>query len=162
MSAADLATRLQAGLAELGLELTPAQQTQLLDYLALIQKWNKVYNLTAVRDLDEMFRLHLLDSLAAVGPLRRHAAGRPLRLLDVGSGGGLPGVVFAICCPELTVDCVDTVGKKAAFIQQVAAELRKNIDQTVASLLSQLDVNVREIVRDAVAEKLRHPRDPSA
>ncbi len=124
MSAAHLATRLQAGLADLGLELTEAQQSLLLDYLALIQKWNKVYNLTAVRDPDEMFSLHLLDSLATVGPLRRHAAGRSLRLLDVGSGGGLPGVVFAICCPELTVDCVDTVGKKAAFIQQAAVTLK--------------------------------------
>ncbi len=118
------AARLRAGLAELGLVLDESQQSQLLAYLGLIQKWNRVYNLTAVRNLDEMFSLHLLDSLAVVGPLQRQAGGRPIRVLDVGSGAGLPGVVLAICCPEWSIDCVDTVGKKAAFIQQVAASLR--------------------------------------
>jgi len=124
MSSTSMAERLEAGAKTLGLSLTPVQQTQLLDYLALIQKWNRVYNLTAVRDPQEMLGHHLLDSLAAVGPLQRHTAGRPLRLLDVGSGAGLPGVVIAICCPELSVDCVDTVGKKAAFIQQAATSLK--------------------------------------
>jgi 16S rRNA (guanine527-N7)-methyltransferase len=108
----------------LGLTLTVSQIDQLLAYLALLQKWNRVYNLTAVRDPGEMLTHHLLDSLAAVGPLRRQTAGRALRLLDVGSGGGLPGVVVAITCPELDVSCVDTVGKKAAFIQQAAATLK--------------------------------------
>ncbi len=117
-------TVLQAGAAELGLPLAPAQFEQLLAYLALIQKWNKVYNLTAVRDPQEMLTLHLLDSLTAVAPLLRHTQGRPAKVLDVGSGGGLPGVVLAICRPELDVSCVDTVGKKAAFIQQVAATLK--------------------------------------
>ena len=124
MSDPSIAGRLEAGARALGLALTPAQQTQLLDYLALIQKWNQVYNLTAVRDPQEMLSHHLLDSLAVVAPLRRHAAGRSLRLLDVGSGAGLPGVVIAICCPEIVVDCVDTVGKKAAFIQQAALTLK--------------------------------------
>ena len=117
----DVLTR---GLQALGLELADAQVTQLLDYLALLQKWNKVYNLTAVRDPAEMLTHHLLDSLAAIGPLLRQSASQPLRLLDVGSGGGLPGVVFAIACPQIDVSCVDTVGKKAAFIQQAAATLR--------------------------------------
>ncbi len=117
-------TVLQAGAAELGLPLAPAQFEQLLAYLALIQKWNQVYNLTAVRDPQEMLTLHLLDSLTAVAPLLRHTQGRPAKVLDVGSGGGLPGVVLAICRPELDVSCVDTVGKKAAFIQQVAATLK--------------------------------------
>lgn len=124
MSDASIAGRLEAGARALGLVLTPEQQAQLLDYLALIQKWNQVYNLTAVRDPQEMLSHHLLDSLAVVAPLQRHAAGRPLRILDVGSGAGLPGVVIAICCPEIAVDCVDTVGKKAAFIQQAALTLR--------------------------------------
>ena len=124
MSASALADRLAAGAQALGVALSPPQQDQLLSYLALIQKWNQVYNLTAVRDPQEMLSHHLLDSLAVIPPLRRHTAGRPLRLLDVGSGAGLPGVVVAICCPELTVDCVDTVGKKAAFIQQVALTLK--------------------------------------
>jgi 16S rRNA (guanine527-N7)-methyltransferase len=113
------------GLERLGLALGADQVDQLLAYLALLQKWNRVYNLTAVRDPAEMLTHHLLDSLAAVGPLRRHTGGRPLRLLDVGSGGGLPGVVIAIICPELDVSCVDAVGKKAAFIQQAAATLKR-------------------------------------
>ena len=124
MTGSAFAGRLQAGLEALGLDLSPEQQAQLLAYLDLIGKWNRVYNLTALRDPDEMFSHHLLDSLAVVAPLRRHTGGQPARLLDVGSGAGLPGVVLAICCPELSVDCVDTVGKKAAFIQQVAVTLR--------------------------------------
>ena len=115
---------LRSGADKLGLPLTEAQFEQLLGYLAMIQKWNKVYNLTAVRDPQEMLTHHLLDSLTAVAPLLRHTGGRPARVLDVGSGGGLPGIVLAICRPELDVSCVDTVGKKAAFIQQVAATLR--------------------------------------
>ena len=119
---------LRQGAQALGLVLSEGQITQLLDFLALLQKWNKVYNLTAVRDPQEMLTHHLLDSLAAVAPLRRHLATQPAgqgaRLLDVGSGGGLPGVVFAICCPEVDVSCVDTVAKKAAFIQQAAAALK--------------------------------------
>ncbi len=124
MTEPSIPDRLEAGVRALGLALTPGQMGQLLDYLALIRKWNQVYNLTAVRDPQEMLGHHLLDSLAAIVPLRRHAAGRSLRLLDVGSGAGLPGVVIAICCPEIAVDCVDTVGKKAAFIQQAALTLK--------------------------------------
>ncbi len=127
-----LRATLTQGTAALGLALSDAQIAQLLDFLALLQKWNKVYNLTAVRDPAEMLTHHLLDSLAAVPPLQRHlaslsegsGAGQGARLLDVGSGGGLPGVVFAICCPGLDVSCVDTVAKKAAFLQQAAATLR--------------------------------------
>jgi len=121
-----LADRLRAGVQELGLALDEDQLARLLDFQSLLQKWNKVYNLTAVRDPGEMLTHHLLDSLAAVTPLKRHLAqqgGAGLRLLDVGSGGGLPGVVFAICCLDLDVSCVDTVAKKAAFIQQAAAAL---------------------------------------
>jgi len=120
----DALTVLKSGAAELGLDLTDVQFEQLLGYLTLIQKWNKVYNLTAVRDPQEMLTHHLLDSLTAVAPLVRHTGGQAARVLDVGSGGGLPGIVLAICRPELEVSCVDTVGKKAAFIQQVAASLR--------------------------------------
>lgn len=120
----DLRTTLQAGLRSLELDLDARQEDLLLDYLALLQKWNKVYNLTSVRDPAEMMTHHLLDSLAAIGPLRRQTEGRALRLLDVGSGGGLPGVVIAIACPQIQVSCVDTVAKKAAFIQQAAATLQ--------------------------------------
>ena len=119
-----LPTQLQQGLDALGLPLSAAQQGLLLDYLALLAKWTKVYNLTAVREPDSMLKLHLLDSLAALPPLLRHTQGQPTRVLDVGSGGGLPGAAFAIAAPEqLKITCVDTVEKKARFIGQVAAEL---------------------------------------
>ncbi len=145
---ADLRAPLEQGARALGLALTGQQTDQLLDYLALLQKWNRVYNLTAVRDPQDMLTHHLLDSLAAVAPLRRHATqaglAAPVRLLDVGSGGGLPGVVFAICCPEVDVSCVDTVAKKAAFIQQAAAALRlpnlHGIHARVESLVGPFDV----------------------
>ncbi|MFY3386210.1 16S rRNA (guanine(527)-N(7))-methyltransferase RsmG [Paracidovorax sp. MALMAid1276] len=126
-----LRAQLEAGAKALALGLSDAQVASLMDFLALLQKWNKVYNLTAVRDPQEMMTHHLLDSLAAVASLRRHVVGlqqggrvAAVKLLDVGSGGGLPGVVFAICCPDVDVSCVDTVGKKAAFIQQAAVALK--------------------------------------
>lgn len=121
-----LAAGLHDGMAQLGLTLSGSQIGQLLDYLDLIQKWNKVYNLTAVREPAQMLTHHLLDSLAVLEPLRRQTQGRPAQLLDVGSGAGLPGVVIAICCPEISVHCVDAVAKKAAFVQQVAVALKLN------------------------------------
>ena len=109
----------------LGLALDPAMLDRLLAYLALLQRWNATYNLTAVRDPGEMLTQHLADCLAVVGPLRRQlGAGTSRRILDVGSGGGLPGVVLAVLEPGWAVTCVDAVGKKAAFIRQVAVELR--------------------------------------
>ena len=130
---------LRQGLADLALALDDTKIAALMDYLGLIQKWTKVYNLTAVRDPAEMLTHHLLDSLAVISPLRRQldglaarataqgaAVGPKVRLLDVGSGAGLPGAVIAICCPDVSVDCVDTVAKKAAFNQQVALTLRLN------------------------------------
>jgi 16S rRNA (guanine527-N7)-methyltransferase len=120
----DLEGGLRSGAKALNLSLSDEQFQHLLGYLALIQKWNKVYNLTALRDPADMLTHHLLDSLTAVVPLSRHTQGQPTKVLDVGSGGGLPGVVLAICMPELKVSCVDTVAKKAAFVQQVAASLK--------------------------------------
>jgi 16S rRNA (guanine527-N7)-methyltransferase len=120
----NLEAGLRAGVQVLGLSLTDEQIQRLLDYVVLIQKWNKVYNLTALRDPADMLTHHLLDSLTAVAPLTRHTKGQPIRVLDVGSGGGLPGVVLAICMPGLNVSCVDTVAKKAAFVQQVAVSLK--------------------------------------
>ncbi len=114
---------LGAGAQALGLALDERQIERLLAYLDLLLKWNRVYNLTAVRDPADMLTHHVLDSLALIAPLRAHADGRALRLLDVGSGGGLPGVVIAIGCPDIDVTCVDAVGKKAAFVQQVAGAL---------------------------------------
>lgn len=141
--------RLDDGLQALKLDLSTTQKEQLLVYLALIQKWTQVYNLTAVRDPVEMLTHHLLDSLAVVNPLlfqlREPQMRRTgLRLLDVGSGAGLPGIVIAICCPDITVHCVDTVAKKAAFIQQVAVSLKlpnlRGIHARVEALTDTYDV----------------------
>jgi 16S rRNA (guanine527-N7)-methyltransferase len=145
---------LREGLAQCDdLVLNDAQVAALLAYLDLIQKWTKVYNLTAVRDPAEMLTHQLLDSLAVIAPLRKQLAALSVdaaapvvgrRLLDVGSGAGLPGIVIAICCPDITVHCVDTVAKKAAFIQQVAATLRlpnlRGIHARVESLTEPYDV----------------------
>ncbi len=135
----------------LGLSLSDGTITTLLSYLELIQKWTKVYNLTAVRDPAEMLTHHLLDSLAVLAPLDRQlqlmradAPDASIRLLDVGSGAGLPGIVIAICRPDITVHCVDTVAKKAAFIQQVAATLKlpnlRGLHARVESLTEPYDV----------------------
>jgi 16S rRNA (guanine527-N7)-methyltransferase len=160
---------LQKGLDGLGLALTEDQQTRLLAYMDLIGKWTKVYNLTAVRDVNEMLTHHLLDSLAVIAPLRRELSKLSLSgaslaavpvgsegqgvaklaqakfsLLDVGAGAGLPGIVIAITCPDVSVTCVDTVAKKAAFIQQVAATLRlpnlKGLHARVETLTQPYDV----------------------
>lgn len=125
---------LRAGLSALGLVLPEGAEARLLAYLDALQRWNRVYNLTALREPAQMLTHHLLDSLAVVVPLRRQL-GLPVlpavsvqpparRVLDVGSGGGLPGVVLAIACPDLEVTCVDAVAKKVAFIEQIAATLR--------------------------------------
>ncbi len=123
MTSAAFASVLEQGARTLGLQLDADQQRLLLAHLAMIERWNKVYNLTAVRDPAQMLVQHLLDSLSVIAPLRRHTGGAAAALLDVGSGAGLPGVTIALACPELTVSCVDTVAKKASFIRQAAAEL---------------------------------------
>lgn len=144
-----LSEALGKGLASLGLDLDEATQAKLLAYLDLIAKWTKVYNLTAVRDAEEMLSHHVLDSLAVISPLRREMAALPRAdaqrsLLDVGSGAGLPGVVIAIVCPEVQVTCVDTVAKKAAFIQQVAVSLKlpnlKGLHARVETLTQAFDI----------------------
>jgi 16S rRNA (guanine527-N7)-methyltransferase len=141
---------LSLGIEALGLIVADDQQRQLMSYMALIQKWNKVYNLTALRRPQEILTHHLLDSLSSISPLRRHLAKTPknsdsdIELLDVGSGGGLPGVVIAICCPNIRVTCVDTVSKKAAFVQQVAASLKlsnlRGVHARVEGLTGPFDV----------------------
>jgi 16S rRNA (guanine527-N7)-methyltransferase len=115
-----LAQLLAEGVRELGLDLSQAQHDKLLDYVALLAKWNAVYNLTAIRDPRQMLIQHILDSLSIVP----HLAGRgPSSVLDVGSGGGLPGIVLAIVLPEWTVTVNDIVHKKSAFQSQAKAEL---------------------------------------
>ena len=118
-----MALALSEGLQSLSLELTQAQQQALLDYIALLGKWNKVYNLTAVREPEQMLSQHVLDCLAVLPPLKQ-VSPEALDLIDVGAGGGLPSVVFAIACPHWQITAVDTVAKKAAFIQTTAHSLR--------------------------------------
>ena len=111
------AVLLADGIAEMGLIISAELQQKLLTYVALLQKWNKVYNLTAVRDPQEMVTLHLLDSLTVLPHIKAK------NLLDAGSGGGLPGIVLAICLPTLQVTTIDTVQKKTIFMRQVKGEL---------------------------------------
>lgn len=113
-----LGQTLAQGVLELGLALGEKQMVQLLDYLALLAKWNAVYNLTSVRDPAQMVVQHVLDSLTAVP-----AFAGATSVLDVGAGGGLPGIVLAIARPDMQVALIDTVHKKTAFLTQVKAEL---------------------------------------
>ena len=135
---------LRQGVAALGLTLSDTQIAQLLGYHALIQKWNKVYNLTAIRDPAEMLTHHLLDSLAIIAPLMRQTSSASVNMLDVGAGAGLPGVVVVICCPQVSVTCVDAVAKKMAFVRQVATELKlsnlKALHARVETLTDKYDV----------------------
>ena len=114
--------QLAAGIAALGLALPEGAEAKLLAYLALLGKWNRVYNLTAVRDAERMVSHHLLDSLAAV-PYFKGGGPDSVRVLDVGSGGGLPGIPLAIARPELQVTLIDSIAKKTAFLLQAKAEL---------------------------------------
>lgn len=110
-------SKLEKGLQQADITLAEPVQQKLLDYLALLQKWNKVHNLTAVRDPEEMVTLHLLDSLSVLPHIKTK------RLLDVGSGAGLPGIPLAICLPDLQVTVMDSSHKKASFMRQAKAEL---------------------------------------
>jgi 16S rRNA (guanine527-N7)-methyltransferase len=119
-----LADTLSAAALALHLPISPRQSAELLDFVTLLHRWNATYNLTAIRDPPSMLTHHIVDCLAAVPPLRREIAARGARrLLDVGSGGGLPGVVFAVMEPDSDVTCVESVGKKAAFLKQAGASL---------------------------------------
>ncbi len=118
---------LSRGLLDMGLKLPSATQQKLLDYLALLVKWNKVHNLTAVRDIDEMVTLHLLDSLAVLPHIR------PGNLLDVGSGAGLPGIPLALVRHDIDITLLDSNHKKSAFQRQAKAELGLENVQVVCS-----------------------------
>lgn len=133
---AALALVLADGIAEMQLAVSPVQQEQLLDYLALMNKWNSVYNLTSLRDPMQMVTHHLLDSLAAVPAF---AAAK--NVLDVGAGGGLPGIVLAICRPDMKVSMIDTVHKKTAFLKQVKAELELSNVTVYTMKVQELAVN---------------------
>lgn len=117
---------LAEGASRLGVPLAPPQLDRLMQFRALLEKWNRVHNLTAVRGGPAVVVRHFLDSLAIVPALHSRSAmtpGRPLRVLDAGSGPGLPGIVVAIALPDAEVCCVEAVAKKAAFMRHAAAEL---------------------------------------
>lgn len=116
--------KLAEGIAALGLTLPAGAEEKLVAYLALLAKWNRVYNLTAIRDPNELVTHHLLDSLAVLPELQKSApAGRHFRLADVGSGAGLPGLVLAIARPDWSLVSIEAVDKKAAFQRQAMIEL---------------------------------------
>ena len=131
-----LSAVLGEGIAAMHLDVSPAQQDKLMDYLALMFKWNAVYNLTSLRDPMQMVTHHLLDSLAAVP-----AFAKAHNVLDVGSGGGLPGIVLAIVRPDMKVSMIDTVHKKTAFLTQVKAELGLTNVTVYTARVEQLQVS---------------------
>lgn len=136
----DLKAQLDTGCAELQLQLSDQQKTLLLDYLALLQKWNKVYNLTSVRDPQSMLTRHILDSLSLIPYLDCKS------LLDVGSGAGLPGIPIAICFPQMAVTLLDSNIKKTRFLQQVKAELKLNNVTVVHGRVEQISLPKVEVV----------------
>jgi 16S rRNA (guanine527-N7)-methyltransferase len=123
--------KLTQGIERAGLMLSDSALKKLMDYLALLQKWNKVHNLTAVRDAEDMVTLHLLDSLSVLPHIKAKT------LLDVGSGGGLPGIPLAICLPDLQVTVIDSNQKKASFMRQAKAELNITNLQVVSGRVEQ-------------------------
>ena len=125
---------LQDGIDQLGVTLTAAQSKKLLDYLMLLQKWNGIYNLTAVREPEQMVKQHLLDCLAVLPAFQDVQS-----VLDVGSGGGLPGIVLAIAFPKMQVSLIDTVQKKTAFLTQVKVELGLENVTVLSGRVEQLD-----------------------
>lgn len=127
------ADELRQGAGKLGIDLSETQLQQLLDYLALLNKWNKAYNLTAVRDPAEMVSRHLLDSLSVVPQAEQGGA----RWLDVGSGGGMPGIPLAIMFPERNFTLLDSNGKKTRFLTQVKLELKLPNVEVVHSRVEQ-------------------------
>lgn len=135
---AAIADVLKQGIAALELNLDAAQVEKLLDYLALLNKWNSVYNLTSVRDPMQMVTLHVLDTLAAVP-----AFAAAQNVLDVGAGGGLPGMVLAISRPDMKVAMIDTVHKKTAFLNQVKAELELTNVTVYTKQVQQLEVKTK-------------------
>ena len=138
--AASLLQQIQEGCDAIALVLSTDQHQQLLDYVALLAKWNKVYNLTSVRVIDEMVSRHLLDSLAILPYLSGYS------LLDVGSGGGLPGIPLSIARPDLAVTLLDSNSKKTRFLQQVKAELKLTNVTVVHARIEQADLPQFEMV----------------
>ncbi|MBA3033748.1 MAG: 16S rRNA (guanine(527)-N(7))-methyltransferase RsmG [Gammaproteobacteria bacterium] len=155
---------LSDGITELGLTLPAGAVEQLTAYLALLVKWNKVYNLTAIRDPEEMVTHHLLDSLVILEKLQKSAlvgrreSGEAFTLADVGSGAGLPGLVLAIARPDWSITSIESVDKKAAFQRQVKIELGlanvsihcgrvEDVNETFAAVISRAFASLGDFVR---------------
>lgn len=130
--------RLRSGMDALGLQAPDSVVLRLLDYLGLLAKWNRAYNLTSIRDPQLMVVQHLLDCLAVIPALERQLRHDDARLLDVGSGAGLPGVVLALMRPRWSICCVDAVAKKSSFVRQVAVELGLKNMQAIHSRVEAL------------------------
>lgn len=139
-----LQAKLATGLEQMGLQLTQQQQQKLLEYVALIYKWNQVHNLTAVRDPLEMVTLHILDSLSLL-PFLNGPFVDGKRLLDVGAGAGLPSIPLAICLPELQVTAIDAVQKKVSFMRQAKAQLGLNNFQVIHGRIEQQKVPSKDM-----------------
>lgn len=144
----DLAQNLASGINKLGLEINHETQQKLLDYLALLQKWNKVYNLTAIRNAEQMVSHHLLDSLSVLPYLW---AGR---WLDVGCGAGLPGLILAIARPDWSFTLLDSNSKKTSFVQQAVIELGLKNITVVCARVEEMQANEKfdGIISRAFAE----------
>ncbi|MDO5666869.1 MAG: 16S rRNA (guanine(527)-N(7))-methyltransferase RsmG [Alcaligenaceae bacterium] len=121
---ADFNVRLSQAAEKMHLTLDDKQKQDILLYLELIQKWNKTYNITAIKNAEQILIQHIFDSLSVIPALQKKIDSTTERtVLDVGSGGGLPGVIIAICCPQWHVTCIDAVEKKTSFITMVAGRL---------------------------------------
>lgn len=129
--------RLQQGLKQLGLNIAPQTQQKLMDYLQLMLKWNKAYNLTAIRELDAMVIRHLLDSLSILPYIDQSP------VLDVGTGAGLPGIPLALCLPDTQFVLLDSNGKKTRFLTQVKIELGIDNVEVIHSRIEQYQPSVR-------------------
>lgn len=152
-----LAAILDTGLAVLALDLSGEQRARLLDFIRLLEKWNRTYNLTAIREPHAMLIHHVLDSLAVLPLLKKSVVATrrtdPWRLTDVGSGAGLPGIVLAIAQPDWLIRSIDTVDKKAAFQRQVVIELGlKNVEVVSGRVEKLSPASTHAVISRAFAE----------
>lgn len=143
--------QLNEGLNRLQISLSETQKTLLLQYLALLQKWNKVYNLTAVRDEEGMLTTHVLDCLSALPLL----ASRALKILDVGSGGGMPGLIFAIARPDCHLTLLDASHKKTTFLQQSVIDLGLKNVRVICSRVEQVQNESFDVITSRAFSDLK-------
>jgi 16S rRNA (guanine527-N7)-methyltransferase len=164
-----LSAQLRSGVGQLDLPIDDVQVNQLLTYLAMLNRWNGVHSLSAWKKPSDLLVHHVLDSMTLVGPLKRHAQGRPVRILDAGSGPGFPAVVLAVMEPRWSVTAVDAVAKKIAFVRQAAAEagvhnlacLHARLEEVSVADLFDVVVSRALGALDALAAQTRHVLAPS-